>query len=222
LVVGRTRTIAGRAAGFTLLELLVSLTLLSLVGLIMLGGLRLGGRVWERGAVAGDAVESVAAPQNLLRRQLANIYPLWQVSSPTQGQVAFEGTRNSLTFVAPIPAQLGPAPNQRFRLEITSAGELELGWHGLDDSGGTDSVRSTLLAKVAGLELAYFGPDQSGRNPQWWDSWSGRRQPPELIRIRVRFPLGDRRLWPELVVHPEIMVDVACVYDPIYRGCRGR
>ena len=35
-------------AGFTLLELLISMTLLGLLMLVVLGGLRFGARAWER------------------------------------------------------------------------------------------------------------------------------------------------------------------------------
>ena len=120
-----------RAQGFTLLELLVSLTLLSLIGLIMLGGLRLGERTWERGASIADRAEMIDAAQRVLRRELSNIYPLWQAGAANQGKVLFEGTATSLTFIAPAAVQSGLAPRQQFRLALDAAG-LQLEWRDME------------------------------------------------------------------------------------------
>ena len=208
--------------GFTLLELLVAITLLSLVGLIMLGGLRFGRRVWERSAAVAENAESVDAVQRFLGRELAALYPAWQADGPGQGHVAFEGGAHGMRFVGPPPAPAGPAANQRFTLDLSADHALSVAWQPDSNNADLPLARAILLAGVAGLDLAYFGPDASGRNPGWWDSWADRPALPQLIRVRVQFGPHDRRTWPELVVHPEIMVDVACVYDPIYRGCRGR
>ena len=214
---------AAGQCGFTLLELLVALTLLSLVGLVMLGGLKFGARVWERtAAVAGDA-ESVESVQRLLRRQLSAVYPAWTNDGANRGGVVFDGFAESLAYIAsPLP-QLALTGNERFQLSLSASHALELIWsHGFDGDPGDGQSRAVLLSRVSALEFAYFGPDAAGRDPQWRDSWTGQTRLPQLIRVRVAFPQGDPRTWPELVVHPEIMVDVGCVYDPIYRGCRGR
>lgn len=208
--------------GFTLLELLVAITLLSLVSLIMLGGLKFGTRVWERSAGMTDDAESVEAAQRFIRHQLVAVYPAWQADGPNQGHVLFDGSANRLSFIGPPPAPAAPAGHQQFELTLASDRALAVSWRPDSRPGDAAANEAPLLTGIENLDLAYFGPDPSGRNPRWWDGWVGRAQPPQLIRVRVRFPPGDRRVWPELVVHPEIMVDVGCVYDPIYRGCRGR
>ncbi len=57
--------------GFTLLELLVAITLLGLLMAALFGGLRLGARVWETGETRLDASARVQIVQDFLRQRLA-------------------------------------------------------------------------------------------------------------------------------------------------------
>ena len=57
--------------GFTLLELLVAITLLGLLMAALLGGLRLGARVWETGEDRLDASARIQVVQDFLRQRLA-------------------------------------------------------------------------------------------------------------------------------------------------------
>ena len=62
--------------GFTLLELLVAITLLGLLMAALFGGLRLGARVWETGETRLDASARVQIVQDFLRQRLAEALPL--------------------------------------------------------------------------------------------------------------------------------------------------
>ena len=84
------------------------------------------------------------------------------------------------------------------------------------------STRSRLIANVESVELAYFGKDRSDKAPVWHDQWKDQIALPQLVRVRVRFPSGDPRPWPDLVVAPRIAADVGCTYDPLSKLCRGR
>jgi general secretion pathway protein J len=210
------------ANGFTLLELLVAMTVLSLVSLLLLGGLRFGTRAWERGQTASEGVESVQAAQNLLRNLLSGLYPEWQVDGVGQGHVLIDGTPQRLVFIAPPPRQLGAGPNQRYELGRASNGDLTLSWRPASSHAFEQPMNSVLLRGAADVTIDYFGRDPNGMTLNWSSDWSNRTNVPKLIRIRVTFAAKDHTLWPELVVHPEIMVDVSCIYDAISRGCRGR
>jgi general secretion pathway protein J len=209
----------GAQSGFTLLELLVALTILSLIALVMLGGLKFGARAWDRVEVTSDDADSVDAAQTYLRRQLAAIYPLWLANPSSPGRVDFAGEPDHLVYLAPPPAQFGPADLSQFQLQRAASGALNLSWR--SQSGAGAPSEATLLHGIASLQFAYFGPQPGTRTERWTDRWADRARLPSLIRIQVTFPSGDRRVWPEFVVHPEIMVDVSCVYDPISHGCRG-
>ena len=79
-----------------------------------------------------------------------------------------------------------------------------------------------LLRDVERLEISYYGPDAAGAAAQWWSDWTPRATPPELVKIRLALKTGDRRVWPELVVHPAAVVDSLCSIDSTSGLCRGR
>jgi general secretion pathway protein J len=55
-----------RAAGFTLLELLVAMALMALVALILAGGLQFATRAWHRAQAASDEMARVAGVHDAL------------------------------------------------------------------------------------------------------------------------------------------------------------
>jgi general secretion pathway protein J len=141
--------------------------------------------------------------------------------------VDFEGTGESLAFLASAPIVLGGIGRSRFRLSIVKhdglsdlvlASQAELA---AADAPSTIE-KKTLLAGTASIEFAYFGKWRSETNAQWHDRWTGQSALPQLLRIQVRFPEGDTRLWPDLVIAPRVAVDIGCVYDLLTKQCRGR
>lgn len=187
----------------------------------MMGGLKIGARVWERAETMSDQTESVEAAQNLLRQQFSAIYPMWQDRGAGLPHVAFEGDPQRLTFFASPPRQFGPGADRQFELRLSPGGNLELSWRA-EGSASSQLRRLTLLEGISSIKLEYFGAMPGRRVAEWTDSWGDNTQLPTLIRMQVIFPPGDRRVWPEMVVRPEITVDAACAFDPISRGCRGR
>src|SRR5262249_39687783 len=64
------------SCGFTLLELVISLTIFSLVAVIVYGTLNLGARAAERGEVRSTENQRARAALALLARHLKSAYPL--------------------------------------------------------------------------------------------------------------------------------------------------
>jgi general secretion pathway protein J len=218
--------LAGQA-GFTLIEALVAITLLGLLCVALTRGLRFGVDAWARGSVHSDQLSRTTVVQGLLRRALGEAYPYLLSSDPTRPYVDFDGTSESLGFLASAPIVLGGIGRSRFRLSITKHdGLADLVMTSQAELAAADTSstlqKKTLLAGTASIEFAYFGKLRSEPSAQWHDRWSGQAALPQLVRIEVRFPEGDSRLWPELVIAPRIAVDIGCVYDPLTRQCRGR
>jgi general secretion pathway protein J len=79
----------------------------------------------------------------------------------------------------------------------------------LDRTGGnetSDSEERVLIERVASLEIGYFGPENPNATAVWWQQWQQQRALPRLVRVRVGFPPGDPRIWPELII--ALMVDL--------------
>ena len=196
--------------GFTLLEILVAVTLLGLLMVALLGGVRLGVRAWEASGTRLDDDARLTAVQGFLRERLTQAR-LSEASPPTiQTRPAFRGERDRLSFVTLMPEHLGVGP-ERMILALTKAGDgadLSVEWWPADlgddpDAAGDALHGRLLLAHVAELRLAYFGQVETRQPPVWSEAWN---QPllPLLVRVQLRFPDQDARSWPDLIVRPMI------------------
>ena len=214
-------------AGFTVLELLVAMTLLIALSLLLFSGLRFGARAWDRAEADRSNTEDSGVVQSFLRRELTDAYPDIVTPDISRREADFEGMINSLNFIAPAPAALAQAGFSQFALHVVVRdGENELDMDSRFELSREDfpsPVGSvTLLRGFRRLSFAYFGAEKPFDAPAWHDTWTHHASLPQLIRLRVEFPDGDRRSWPDLVVAPSILVDANCLYDPVTRGCRGR
>lgn len=182
----------GRAEkGMTLAELLVALTLLGMLSVMMMGGLRFGARSWERTEESSRHVNATVRVHAFLRGRLS------ETSRPDD----VTGETDNLAFSALWMAALGGAGFYEF--ELTRRDEaLVLAWRPVaDENADSDDLSGerTLLEGVTGLEIAYFGQPPGYPAAEWLDRWEPGWGAPRLIRIEAE--LADpRRDWPTLTV----------------------
>jgi general secretion pathway protein J len=197
--------------GFTLLELLISITLLGMILVLLFGGLRLGVRSWD--AVQGqvDNLNTVRSVERFLRREMSMAFPYrW---TGLKGQhIAFLGTRNQVSFVAQLPSRIGDGGLYVVSLELERSGkEKRLLWRQTplspemqDFSTLAQSqelvLASTELSTVEDIWLSYFGRETEKAAPIWTQAWASQARLPMLIRIQVKFADGSE--WPDFVVAP--------------------
>lgn len=207
----RART---RQKGYTLVELLVAMTLFSLIVSVTYAGLRMASRSWEAGEKRTSVASDMRLLQSFLRRYLSRTYPLLEFDEG-HWRLHFQGAGDQLSFVAENPSHLGLGGLYEITLAVKGAdgGRRVIMVRRLlnsDYSGqapvagmGKDTHEETVLA--AGLQEAkfsYFGRDQPTESPFWSDHWVERQALPELIRMRVT--TSDGEAWPALVVRPRI------------------
>ncbi len=180
-----------RNRGFSLLELLIGLTLLGFLLAILYGGFRLAANSWEatenRTAVAADQ----EAGRSAVRRLIGQVQPFHLTAAPGQ-PLAFEGYRDTLRLVAPL-GQIGPRAVEFTIVNDAAARDTRLLLrHGpvrfdagrlgdmLDDQAG-----HPVLEALNGAVFAYFGPGRPGDPPAWHDQWLDREGFPTVIRLHL-------------------------------------
>jgi general secretion pathway protein J len=198
------------SAGFTLLELLVAITLLGLLMAALFGGLRLGARAWEHSEERVDEVARLQVVENFLRDRLAQAYPLVIEDPGGPARLAFEGHPDALRFMTLLPEQLGTGFAE-FVITVVDHGDgrdLVVQWRRVDDpsnpleSTEEEPQTKVLLERIEALELAYYGALDRGARASWQEQWLEAQALPDLVRVRITFGQDDRRRWPDLIVRP--------------------
>jgi len=190
-------------AGFTLVELLIALTLFALLATLLFGGLRFAGRAVAAGDARLERSAELALAAGFLRRALAGAEPLPRAESDGGASVAFEGEPDALAFASLPPAYLAPPGYYWLRLGIESGDRLWLRWEAIGkDEVAASPAPTLLLDRVQRLELAYFGAFDPYERPQWHARWEHAPLLPILVRLRLTFRDGSRA--PDILVAPRL------------------
>jgi general secretion pathway protein J len=212
-------------AGFTLLELLIALSLMSLLTVVILGALGTGARVWEHASIEQHVVEETVVARKFLRRWLEQAYPLVDRSEPLRPVMDFRGTRERLDLVAPVAGGIMPGGLARYSVFVQqNDGRSDLlvaMRHERADGNIAAHSSSILIENVSDMSVAYFGAQRSGEPEGWHDAWSEATNLPRLVRISIAYPPGDKRTWVELDVAPKIGAPADCEYNQLTKSCKG-
>ena len=220
------RLVPSRAsAGFTLVEMLVSLAILGMMATMLLGGLATISRVSLRSNQQAVWRERVMSAQRVLREQLLLL------SAQTRGDsftpiVDANGDAGRFSFFAPALSDARPIELQRYRITVTPSGTLMLyRAGGLDDRFDNQGKAEAgwqaipLLDGIRSFQISYYGEDILGRGRRWQTEWAFHPQPPDLIRIRATMADANA-VWPDLIVRPRSTLNTACAIDPLNGRCR--
>jgi len=182
-------------AGFTLLELLLSLAILSLITGSIVGGLHLGKRAFETGK-AYEEVNEVEEAARALASQLASASAVYVTSPDKMQVVGFLGQPDGCRFLALSQgeAQWGGLVLTEIGGDETRADEIEVWTRAYRPSEGFSIARAVMsktpiLRNTAYFKLSYFGVIEKDHPPVWTDTWGFRDVSPLLVAATV----GARR-----------------------------
>jgi len=100
-----------RQRGFTLVEVVIALTIVATLLVITFAGLRVGLAAWQRGDERGQALERARSVTQIITRTLGAAYP-YQVAAVGRepARVLFEGAADRVGFVTAVPPFPGAEP----------------------------------------------------------------------------------------------------------------
>lgn len=196
-------------SGFGLLEMIVALAVLGLLTVLLAGSLQFGARLWDAQDRRLATSAGTDAVHTVLRAMIQNAQPLPLVALGPRGAASYLlGGPDSLDMVTEMPDGIGRAGYCDVALVLERDGRLALRWrrHARDArvAAAQPVAESELLRNVAAVELAYFVRATDQQPAHWESRWTRPSAMPDLIRVRVRFRPGDRRVWNDVVVSPAI------------------
>lgn len=215
-----------RPAGFSLMEVLAALALLSIVLLGVYSGISTAGRIVRSGDQAIERMDDVRSSQAYLRSELAQALVMPFGETDDGDPIVFTGAVNKLTFVAPMPGYLSRLGPQMQTVALVEDGRdsyrLEVSLYMLPPDGSEPKALGEPQVLLRGIHkgaFAYRGMDDQNKPMDWQETWGDGRRTPSLVRIALDLDGGT--VFPTMVAPLRIDPSASRNGFSLSRGSRG-
>jgi prepilin-type N-terminal cleavage/methylation domain-containing protein len=190
-------------SGFTLLELLVAIMILTMIMTAAMGAVRVASRSFEAGIQRSDENARIRVVADILRRQFRQLLPVtWNENR--RDFIAFKGDRDRVQFVAPAPDsstgpgyliyQISNVPSQEQNPLVLEFAAFDPGSDGFDMPANSGRE---VLANDIQVSFDYFGALDELDSPDWHENWlPGSARLPTVVRMHLA---SSGQQWPELL-----------------------
>jgi len=173
--------------GFTLLELMISMTMIVVILLIVGAAMRLGLRSVDSGEKRIASLERFRSSMNIVEAQIQSELPVQtQAQDPTGKPVVFQGDSDSMQF----RSNFSLWGNQRgyvtvsYKVAADQWGKQDLY---VDESaiGVADKGQVKLFEFFDRIYFDYFYKDPNEEKGGWTEQWTNTDSVPEKIRLHL-------------------------------------
>jgi len=225
------------ARGFTLVEVTLAILLFALLLAGSYGAIRTATRSIQSGEAAIDRMNRLRVAQEFLRHQISRTLPLpFGRDEHTNSNFVFEGSRDAIRFVAPMPGYLskgGPYVQTIAFQRDRSRGRALLFTHAMLNGFDLEQMKSErdvepslLLDQIADGHFEFRSLDENGELTDWTDDWEEPGMTPLMVRIVVRMEPAAGVVFPTMDI--PLMLDASArrsmsrqYQPPGLRGAQG-
>jgi len=211
-------------SGFTLLELVVTFTILSLVMVMILGALRLGSASWEKGEERTETIQKKRIVLDLLSQQMRSSFPYRIKSQKAEADfIVFQGSSDSLRFVSAFSLKAKRQEGLVFVIYQIEEGRASgktlkiyekrvLNKNFLEETPNEEEFL-TLVEGLSELKFEYFnegeGKEETG---EWVESWDAKDKKVLPGQVKVTATWKEKKEGMESAL-PTVVSLPARVYD---------
>ncbi|MFC7050962.1 PulJ/GspJ family protein [Emcibacter nanhaiensis] len=190
-----------KSAGFTLLEILISIALLSLIMLMITGIIGFSQKSLQATEQSSLELHADIAVKRLLKRLVEQAAPAFETTADEGQRLAFSGTSKRLDFLVRSPIDALPPGLYRARLALEE-GTLHLSLATMNGKNLVEHKQLELGPRILGI--SYY--QQNGDRGRWSNQWSFPSHGPDLIRIACENPDdGDQTETIGLYIRPLLL-----------------
>jgi prepilin-type N-terminal cleavage/methylation domain-containing protein len=199
----------GAAAGFTLIEVVLALTIFALMGAILYGAFALGQSAVGKSQTIANQNQKRRSVEDLLGSYIHSAFPYRD--SPQEAAPFFEGETNTVTFVSAYSHSMGGRgmaeiqissdqdATGRVRLRLAETTPVRLS----TDNGAVGQTQAlTLEENVRQFRIDYLNPQSE--DDSWEERWDGRerRTLPRALRFTYLDDQGRKisRIYPIMMM----------------------
>lgn len=172
--------------GFTLIELIIAITILCLITVIIGGAFRLGIQAWEKGEKETGDSQRLRVLSSLLSQQLKSFYPYKiKMENKDEEVVLFKGGSDSITFVTTLTdSSYGGFKWVRYDFRDGALFYMEglLPDKKFEEKINKNKDKEEIIDKnIDELQFSYLSSDDN----EWKESWDFGEDIPGAIKVSL-------------------------------------
>jgi general secretion pathway protein J len=194
-------------AGFTLLEVTVTLTILGFILLIIFGAFRLGLSAWEKGETTREDYQKRRTVSQLISRQIKSTVPYKIKTQKSEGDyLAFEGKRDSLRFVSALSLKARQPEGFVYVIYEFKEGRREEGQLILYEQrilnkdffevNPDEKLWVSLYEGISNIRFEYFREEDLSKNrtEDWVEEWNAKEEKelPKALKMTITYKSGKK------------------------------
>ena len=184
----------GQLQGFTLIEIMVAMVILSMIMLMLFSSLFTANKYWKIGENKIEKNNEVRLVSSFIRKQISQTVPILWIDD-NKRKLLFEGKRDELFFTSTLPSHRGGGGIHSLTLkviQIDNKNQLGMVYSLLTPdvipfSGNADGDEQfvTIANDIDSIHLSYYGKEKSDEDSGWFDVWKNDNYLPQLVRIQI-------------------------------------
>ena len=190
--------------GFTLLEVVLALSIFAIMGGILYGAFSLSHRAVEKSQASFERNQKLRSFTDLLGSYIRSAYPYRQSVQDTT--VFFDGQETQLTFVSSLSLAMGGRGMSKVRIgwDVAEEGEGSIQLEeevpvrfNMSEDRDYVGVRNDVVIQERVKELRFAYLDSKSEDEKWEERWDGREKLalPRAVRLSYRTREGTDIRW---------------------------